>query len=132
MDQTNTQAEALSFFESLPSDDPSRPSVVRIDTHANVVFLVGSKAYKIKRAVKFPFLDYSTLPLREDACKAEITFNPANAPEIYRHALPVTRQEEGSIALCGSGAPVESDVGMHWVDRAHDLSCVGAGHGFFV
>lgn len=127
MDQTNTQAEALSFFESLPSDDPSRPSVVRIDTHANVVFLVGSKAYKIKRAVKFPFLDYSTLPLREDACKAEITFNQANAPEIYRHALPVTRQEDGSIALGGSGTPIEWAVEMNRFDRANELDSVAAG-----
>ncbi|WP_420412048.1 AAA family ATPase [Roseibium sp.] len=130
MDRTDTQNEALSYFEGLASNDPSRPDVVRIDTHANVVFLVGSKAYKIKRAVQFPFLDYSTLALREDACKAEITFNRANAPEIYLRALPVTRQEDGSFALDGGGTPIEWAVEMNRFDRRNELDSVAANSAF--
>src|SRR5258707_7210368 len=45
-------------------------AVRRIDTHAASVFLAGDRAYKVKRAVRFPFLDYSTLEKREAACPA--------------------------------------------------------------
>ena len=58
--------------------------VMRIDTHAATVFLAGERALKIKRAVRFPFLDYSTLEKRKAACEAEIEVNRAYAPAIYR------------------------------------------------
>jgi aminoglycoside phosphotransferase family enzyme/predicted kinase len=121
MDQAHSQDEALRFFKSLPSDDPARPDVKRIDTHANIVFLVGGKAYKIKRAVRFPFLDYSTLALRADACKAEITFNSPNAPQIYLRALPVTREADGTLALNGTGEAVEWAVEMNRFERRNEL-----------
>ena len=47
-------------------------AVRRIDTHAAVVFLVGERALKVKRAVRFPFLDFSTLAKRKAVCDAEI------------------------------------------------------------
>ena len=46
--------------------------VKRIDTHAAVVFLAGNRVLKVKRAVRFPFLDFSTLGKRRAACEAEI------------------------------------------------------------
>lgn len=49
--------------------------VKRIDTHAASVFLDGKRALKIKRAVRFPFLDYSTLDRRKAACEEEIRIN---------------------------------------------------------
>jgi hypothetical protein len=124
MDQAETQNQALEFLGSLPSDDPARPEVKRIDTHANIVFLVGSKAYKVKRSVKFPFLDYSTLPLREEACKAEIIYNQPNAPQIYRQALPVTREADGTLDLGGTGEPIEWAVEMNRFERQHELDSV--------
>ena len=57
--------------------------VVRIDTHAASVFLAGERAYKVKRAVKFPFLDYSTVAKRKAACEAELEVNRPFAPELY-------------------------------------------------
>ena len=65
--------------------------VIRIDTHAACVFLAGPRALKIKRAVRFPFLDFSTLPRRKAACDAELAINRAFAPELYRQVLPITR-----------------------------------------
>src|SRR5712671_522626 len=47
-------------------------AVKRIDTHAAAVFLAGESAFKVKRAVRFPFLDYSTLDRRKRACEAEL------------------------------------------------------------
>src|SRR6516164_4001791 len=49
--------------------------VKRIDTHAASVFLAGPRAFKVKRAVRFPFLDYSTLAKRKAACEAELKIN---------------------------------------------------------
>ena len=56
----------------------------RIDTHAASVFLAGERVLKVKRAVRFPFLDYSTLDKRKAACEAELAINRRTAPDIYR------------------------------------------------
>lgn len=119
MDQS--QASVIEFFRAMTSDDPSRPDVHQVSTHANVIFLVGSLAFKIKRDVKYPFLDYSSLALREQACKAEITFNQPNAPQIYREALPVTRETDGTLALNGAGEPVEWSVVMNRFEHRDEL-----------
>src|SRR5882762_8969466 len=87
-------------------------AVQRVDTHAASVFLAGSRALKIKRAVKFPFLDFSTLEKRKAACEAEIEVNRAFAPAIYRRVVAVTREADGGLALGGRGKPVEWAVEM--------------------
>jgi hypothetical protein len=55
----------------------------RIDTHGAVVFLAGDRAYKLKRAVKFPYMDFSTAERRRVLCEAEVEINRKLAPEIY-------------------------------------------------
>jgi aminoglycoside phosphotransferase family enzyme/predicted kinase len=55
----------------------------RIDTHGAVVFLAGDRAYKLKRAVKFPYMDFSTVERRRVLCEAEVEINRRLAPEIY-------------------------------------------------
>jgi uncharacterized protein len=88
-------------------DPEQHSSVRRIDTHAASVFLEGSRALKIKRAVRFPFLDYSSLAKRKAACEEEIRINRRFAPNIYHRVVPITRDESGSFSLDGDGAPVE-------------------------
>jgi aminoglycoside phosphotransferase family enzyme/predicted kinase len=95
--------------------------VRRIDTHAAVVFLAGDRAYKIKRAVKFPFLDYSTLAKRQAACNAELEVNRPFAPELYLRVVPVARAADGKLALGGSGEPVEWAVEMRRFDESRTL-----------
>ena len=63
----------------------------RFDTHGAMVFLAGSRAYKVKRAVKFPYMDFSTLAKRKWACEREITFNRRTAPSLYLHTLAINR-----------------------------------------
>ena len=94
--------------------------VTRIDTHAASVFLAGERALKIKRAVRFPFLDYSTLEKRKAACQAEIEVNRPFAPAIYRGVVAITRGPDG-LAIGGSGAPVEWAVEMRRFDEAKTL-----------
>lgn len=90
--------------------------VRRIDTHASAVFLAGDCAYKIKRAVRFPFLDYSTLASRKAACEAELAVNRPFAPQIYLGTIPVTRAN-GRLKLGGRGDPVEWAVVMRRFDE---------------
>ncbi len=71
----------------------------RIDTHGAVVFLAGDRAYKLKRAVKFPYMDFSTAVRRAAMCAAEIEINRQLAPEIYIGVAPVRRLADGSFAL---------------------------------
>jgi aminoglycoside phosphotransferase family enzyme/predicted kinase len=95
--------------------------VRRIDTHAASVFLAGDRALKVKRAVRFPFLDYSTLEKRQAACAAEIEVNQPFAPQLYRGVVPITRAADGRLALGGQGTPVEWAVDMHRFDENRTL-----------
>ena len=87
--------------------------VERIDTHGAMVFLAGERAYKVKRAVRFPYMDFSTLELRRLACQREIELNRRTAPELYIGAVPITRAAGGGLVLDGTGEAVEWVVVMH-------------------
>lgn len=99
------------------SDPKHHPGVRRIDTHAASVFLEGSRALKIKRAVRFPFLDYSTLAKRRAACDKEIEINRPFAPQIYHRVVPITRASDGSLSIDGEGTAVEFAVEMTRFDE---------------
>jgi aminoglycoside phosphotransferase family enzyme/predicted kinase len=99
-------------------------SVRRIDTHAASVFLAGERALKVKRAVRYPFLDYSTLAQRKAACQAEIEVNRRFAPDIYLRSVPITEQPDGSLAIGGEGNPVEWAVEMRRFDEGKTLDCL--------
>src|SRR5450631_2982431 len=99
------------------TDPAAHPSVHRIDTHAASVFLEGTRALKIKRAVRFPFLDYSTLVRRKAACDAELTINSQFAPQIYRRVVPIMQANDGSFSIDGDGIPVEFAVEMTRFDE---------------
>ena len=91
--------------------------VERMDTHAAFVFLAGDRAYKIKRAIKLPYLDFSTLEKRRRVCAREVEINSRTAPELYLGTVPITREAEGRLALGGEGKPVEWAVEMRRFDQ---------------
>src|SRR5437660_3432123 len=101
-------------------------AVTRIDTHAASVFLAGASAFKVKRAVPLPCLDYSTLPKRKSACEAELRINRPFAPEIYRRVVGITREADGALKLDGAGAAVEWAVEMHRFDENATLDRLAA------
>jgi aminoglycoside phosphotransferase family enzyme/predicted kinase len=100
-------------------------AVRRIDTHGAVVFLAGADAYKIKRAVRFPFMDLSTLEKRRRACEAEVAVNRDNAPALYVRAVPITAGT-GGLALAGDGPALEWAVHMRRFDETMTLDLVAA------
>jgi hypothetical protein len=93
----------------------------RIDTHASIVFLGEDRVLKVKRAVRLPFLDYSTLEKRKNACEEELRVNAGNAPELYRRVVPIARRDDGVLEIGGSGAPVEWAVEMARFDEERTL-----------
>ncbi|WP_281683721.1 AAA family ATPase [Thalassobaculum salexigens] len=106
---------AVFDFLADPVTHAGADDVHRIDTHGAAVFLAGDDAYKVKRAVKFPFMDFSTLDKRKTTCEAEIAVNRPNAPDIYLGAVPITRDGNG-LAIDGDGEPVEWCVHMRRFD----------------
>jgi aminoglycoside phosphotransferase family enzyme/predicted kinase len=90
-------------------------------THAATVFLAGDSAFKVKRAVRYPFLDFSSLDKRKAACEAELAINRKFAPQLYRRVVPITRERDGTLALDGAGEPVEWAVEMARFDEDHTL-----------
>ncbi|MCP4616983.1 MAG: AAA family ATPase [Bradyrhizobium sp.] len=99
----------------------------RIDTHASIVFLAADRVLKVKRAVKLPFLDYSTLQKRKRACEEELAVNARNAPQIYRRVVAITREGNG-LTLDGKGPPVEWAVEMARFDERRALDHLAAAH----
>jgi aminoglycoside phosphotransferase family enzyme/predicted kinase len=108
---TEDQAAVIDFLASPSTHGGSR--VERIDTHASVVFLAADRAYKLKRAVRFDYLDFSTAELRHAFCEAEVRLNRRTAPTIYRGVVAVTREANGSYALNGTGSPIDWVVAMN-------------------
>lgn len=123
MDRPDTQAAVFDFLES-PATYGTDAPVKRIDTHASAVFLAGETALKLKRAVRFPFLDFSTPDKRKRACENEIAVNQENAPTIYHDVVPVTRAQDGTLAIDGTGEPVDWLVRMNRFDEAMTLDRV--------
>lgn len=85
---------------------PGVDRVERIDTHGAIVFLAGDRAYKVKRAVAFPYMDFSTLEKRRLCCLRERDINRRTAPGLYLDVVPVTRAD-GRLTLDGDGEAVE-------------------------
>jgi uncharacterized protein len=120
--QSASQDQIFAFLAN-PVTHAGEP-VRRIDTHVAAVFLVGAKAFKVKRAVRFPFLDFSSLAQRKAACEAEIEANRPFAPELYCRVIAITREPDGTLALAGSGEPVEWAVEMNRFDESKTLDRV--------
>jgi aminoglycoside phosphotransferase family enzyme/predicted kinase len=118
------QAEVIAFLSDLRSY-PMRPDrVERFETHGALVFLAGEEAWKIKRAVRFPYMDFSTLEKRGAVCASEVEINRRFAPEIYLGCVPITRGRDGRLAFDGGGKIVEWAVCMRRFDQAALLSHV--------
>jgi aminoglycoside phosphotransferase family enzyme/predicted kinase len=112
------QRQVLDFLDG-SSFGPAKGGK-RIDTHASMVFLGADRALKIKRAVRLPFLDYSTLEKRRRACEEELKVNAGNAPELYRRVVAITREPDGAFEIDGAGMPVEWAVEMTRFDETLD------------
>ncbi len=88
---------------------------VVFETHMSWVFLAGDKAFKLKKPVQFPYLDYSTLARRESACRAEARLNHRLAPSVYLGVVPLRLGSSG-YSIGGHGKTVDWLVCMRRLD----------------
>ncbi|WP_417622478.1 hypothetical protein [Parasphingorhabdus sp.] len=112
---------------------PDHPVEI-IESHMSLVFLVGDRAYKMKKPLRLDFLDNHDLPARLLNCQREFKLNRIFSPEIYLDLVPVTANARGDLELDGAGEPVEWLVVMRrlgeekLLDHAIQARCVTPEH----
>ena len=111
------QAAVIDFLSRPETYPGEAASVSRIETHAAIVFLAGERAYKLKRAVKLPYLDFSALEKRHAALRRELEINATATPELYVSLLPVTQAQGGGFELGGAGEPADWLLVMRRFDQ---------------
>ncbi|QLC25353.1 AAA family ATPase [Parasphingopyxis algicola] len=87
------QADTVAFLACSATHD-GQP-VETLETHISRLFLTPDRVFKLKRAIQLPFLDYSTVALREKACRAEYAINRRVAPTLYVGVRPISRTPAG-------------------------------------
>lgn len=83
-----------------------------IETHISRVFLAGDRVFKLKKPVRFDFLDFSTTEKREQACRDEVRLNRRMAGNVYCGVHAITRGADGDYELDGSGQVLDWVVEM--------------------
>jgi len=114
---TDAQQEVVRLLSDPAVFGPGAVKVDTVETHVSRVFLGPDRVYKLKRAVTFPYLDFSTPRKRKAACEAEVRINRRTAPEIYLGVVPVTRDADGGLTLGGDGEAVDWVVEMTRFDE---------------
>jgi aminoglycoside phosphotransferase family enzyme len=113
----------------LESGGLGEPIERRIDTHGAIVFLGHEQAWKMKQAVRYGFMDFSTLAKRERALRAELALTWRTAPGLYRAVLPITRKSGDGLAVGGPGRPIEWLLAMRRFPTDGQLDRIAAGGG---
>ena len=126
--ESEDQAAVIAFLAD-PQSYVGVSRVDRLETHGNLVFLAGEDAWKIKRAVRFPYMDFSTLYRRRVACAREVEVNRRLAPDLYLGCVPITRSAGGTLAFGGDGDVVEWAVHMRRFEQSALLSSIAAAGG---
>jgi aminoglycoside phosphotransferase family enzyme/predicted kinase len=96
-------------------------SVTCEETHISKVFLTGETVYKIKKAVDFGFLDFSTLAKRRHCCEQEVALNRRLTDGVYREVVAI-RRTNGGFSLSGCGDIVEYAVCMRQLSDQDSLA----------
>ena len=113
----NDQLPVVEFLSKPEAYGEHGLTVERVETHISEIFLIKDRAYKLKRAVRFPYLDFDTREKRRIACEAEVTINRRTAPQLYLGVKAVVRREDGKLALDGEGEVLDWLVEMVRFDQ---------------
>lgn len=116
MNRTGSQdveLEAKVRFLASPGSYPEGTGRVEpVETHMSWIFLTDRHAYKLKKPVRYAYLDFTTLAARKTFCEAEVRLNRRLAPTVYLGTVPLTCERAGALALGGEGKPVDWLVRM--------------------
>lgn len=116
------QSEVVAFLRSPAAHGGTASAIEVLETHGALVFLSGADAYKIKRAVRYSYMDFSTLERRRAAIAREFEINRPHAPGLYRAVVPISREPDGHLRIGGTGVAVEWAVHMRRFDQSDLLS----------
>ncbi|CAN7712412.1 AAA family ATPase [Mesorhizobium caraganae] len=110
--------QSVTAFLLGPASYAAAGPVEAIETHISRIFLAGERAYKMKRAVKLPYVDFSTPALRLAACEKEVELNSKTAPGLYLGVRRITREADGKLAFGGTGQMVDAAIEMVRFDQS--------------
>jgi len=111
LDGQPTTRELVAFLKS-PECAGESGTVETLETHMSWVFLADQFVYKLKKPIRRPHLDFSTLAAREENCRTEVRLNRRLAANVYIGVTAITLQDDGSLALDGTGRTVDWLVKM--------------------
>ena len=103
MAMANDQRDVIDFLSRPSSYGAVVERVEIIETHVSLVFLAGDRGYKLKRAIRFPYLDFSSAEQRRIACEAELALNRRTAPDLYLEVRAVTARRMVGIGFGTEG-----------------------------
>lgn len=96
-----------------PETYPERPTrIAAIETHMSWVFLTDRHAYKLKKPVRYEFLDFSTIEARRYDCEEELRLNRRLAGDVYLAVVPLMVHADGRLEVGGAGEVVDWLVKM--------------------
>ncbi|MDE2462950.1 MAG: phosphotransferase, partial [Alphaproteobacteria bacterium] len=109
---TDAQDETIRFLSAPQSYGVDL--VTTVQTHGAIVFLAGKRAYKLKRAVRYPYMDYSTPARRKYMCQREIEVNRRLAPTLYLGVKDIVQGDDHQLHFAppACGPVVDSVVEM--------------------
>lgn len=119
-DDSLALARKVAFLSRPDSYQPVPATVIARETHMSWVFMAGDRVYKLKKPVRFPYLDFSTLARRAEACRAEIVLNARLAPDVYLGLAQLTLTSTG-YAIGASGRVADWLVVMRRLDETQTL-----------
>lgn len=117
MAQAQDQGETLAFLRQALAQEQGGP-VESIETHISVVLMAGARAWKLKRAVRLSYIDFSTIALRRAAAETELRLNRRTAPQLYLGLRHVVRRPDGALGFDGDGEIVDVLVEMRRFEQA--------------
>ena len=115
MTNSDNQQDLVSFLMKPSSYPDPTESVRHIETHISHLFLTGIYAYKLKKEVRFDFLDFSTVEQRRFFCEEELRLNSRFARDLYLSVVPVFHSKTG-LALNSGDEIVDYLVKMRQFD----------------
>lgn len=119
---TATDANNLIAWLLRPETYSHRPArVEHIETHISHVFLAGDLVYKLKKPVRYDFLDFSTLAAREEACREELRLNRRLAADAYLAVVPILRSRGGELRIGDDQTQRQDEQIVEWLVKMRRL-----------
>jgi hypothetical protein len=111
------QRDVIAFLKDPSSYGPGVDRVEVVETHASLVFIAGERVFKLKRAVAYPYLDFSTADLRRRACDVELILNRRTAPALYKEVRGLFRGADDAVSFAPNGEALDWVVVMRRFDQ---------------